>query len=157
MVVSLVYGKGGLGCSWPLSRTSSYGTAERQIDNSVLKSPSQLAQGPGKSSKERSAPPWYHPVCVWGSPTSASGRGQSRGWSPRILLRKLLISECSKGLPPCSLLGKSNVPPGLNLMNPPGFREQTAPKHILLSQMALNRRSPPCRLGINTVQEGDDA
>lgn len=118
------------------------GTAEGQIDNSVVNSPSQLAQGPGKSTKERSVTPWCHPPSR-GSPISASGRGQSRGWFPGILLRKLLISEWFREQLPCSLLGKSDVPPGLSLRSPPGFREQTAPRHILLSQMALNRCSPP--------------
>lgn len=143
----------------PFQEQAAVGTAEQQIDNSVVNSPSQLAQGLGKSSKKKmSAPPWCHtPSGGGGSLTSASGRGQSTGWSPGILLSKLLISECYRELTPCSLLGKSDMPPGLKLIRPLGFKVQRtgcSQAHPAFPD-GLEQMQPSWH-GINTVQEGDD-
>lgn len=48
----------------PFQEQAAVGTAEQQIDNSVVNSPSQLAQGLGKSSKKKCQrlPGVIHPV-----------------------------------------------------------------------------------------------
>lgn len=116
-------------------------TAGRQPDNSVLKSPSQLAGGSGKLSKERSALPggcssssgatqhgFYYP----GLPTAFLRRGQSGCWSPGAPLRKYP----HQGKVACSFPGKSKS----HLAKPlRGWREpaQTLPhRHVLLVQLA---------------------